>query len=213
MDSQAIEIELVTRAQAGDADAFNRLCTRLQPLVLRFVRRLIRHAEVVEDIVQDTFVALYAHLASLDPPGRLRPYLFRIARNLCYDELRRRGRLEPLAINDDPIPFADATSPLNDVPASPDEVMHWLSLYLEVQSAMERLPEAHRMTLILFAEEALSYTEIAEAMRTSIGTVKSRIFYARKALRLGLRPEVVQVLDEALRETTPKGSEAGTGRA
>jgi len=163
------------------------------------VRRQIRHTEVVEDIVQEAFVALYAHLSQLDPPSRLRPYLFRIARNLCYDELRRRGRLEPLSVNEDPIPFADASVPLNDPAASPDEVMHWLSLYLEVQNAMERLPEAHRMTLILFAEEELSYTEIAEAMRTSIGTVKSRIFYARKALRLGLRPEVVKVLDEALR--------------
>jgi RNA polymerase sigma-70 factor (ECF subfamily) len=79
--------------------------------------------------------------------------------------------------------------------SQPEAVTYWLLLYLEVQEAMERLPEVQRETLILYSEENLSYAEIAEAMNTSIGTVKSRLYYAKKTLRQLLSVETLQALD------------------
>jgi RNA polymerase sigma-70 factor (ECF subfamily) len=80
----------------------------------------------------------------------------------------------------------------------PEELAHWLLIHLEVQEAMERLPELQRQALILYAEEGLAYAEIAEIMETSVGTVKSRLHYAKKLLRGLLRPETLRSLDEEL---------------
>ena len=82
-----------------------------------------------------------------------------------------------------------------EVDSQPEEATYWLLMYLEVQEAMERLPEVQREALILYSEENLSYAEIAEAMNTSIGTVKSRLFYAKKTLRQLLSVETLQALD------------------
>ena len=87
---------------------------------------------------------------------------------------------------------------LNEAPmtgSQPEEVTHWLLIQMEVQQAMERLPELQRQTLILFSEESLSYQEIAEAMNCSIGTVKSRLFYAKKTLRQLISPETLGLLE------------------
>lgn len=73
----------------------------------------------------------------------------------------------------------------------PDEIAHWLLLYLEVQEAIDRLPEHHRQTLILYCEEELSYAEIADVMEINIGTVKSRLYHAKKTLRGLVSPQTL----------------------
>ncbi len=189
------EPALLLLAQAGDAAAFEALQRSLVPPVARFVRRLVGEAEA-DDIVQDVFIAFYKHLGGIDPPEKLRPFVFRIARNRCYDELRRRGRFDPIPMDDEPmtewVSLASWDGP------QPEDVTHWILLQLEVQEAMERLPEAQRQALILYAEEGLNYAEIAEIMNTTTGTVKSRVFYARRTLRRMLRPEVLEILDHEL---------------
>jgi hypothetical protein len=73
-------------------------------------------------------------------------------------------------------------------------------LHLEVLEAMEQLPENQRETLLLFSEEQLTYAEIADIMDVSIGTVKSRLYYAKKNLRGFLRPETLTVLDDEFKD-------------
>ena len=85
-----------------------------------------------------------------------------------------------------------------DARSRPEDVAHWLMLHMEVQEAMDQLPELQRQTLILYAEEGLSYAEIAEVMNTSIGTVKSRLYYAKRQLRKLLHPDTLRALDEDL---------------
>jgi RNA polymerase sigma-70 factor (ECF subfamily) len=79
----------------------------------------------------------------------------------------------------------------------PEDVVHWLLLHLEVQQAMEKLPELQRQTLIMYSEENMSYDEIAVAMDTTMGTVKSRLYHARQTLRRLLKPETVSALQAA----------------
>jgi RNA polymerase sigma-70 factor, ECF subfamily len=191
----ASEIELLQLAQLGDHDAFAELQTRLDSPIRRFVWRLIGTHPEEDDIVQDSLIALYLNLDRIDPPENLRPYLFRIIRNRCYDLLRKRKRFNHVSLDEEPV---ESWVSLNEPPASgsqPEEVTHWLMLQLEVQTAMQRLPELQRQTLILYSEENLSYSEIAEAMDTSIGTVKSRLFYAKKTLRQLISPETLQLLE------------------
>jgi RNA polymerase sigma-70 factor (ECF subfamily) len=186
---------LLHRAQAGEEDAFGQLQAELEPSARRFIRRLIGINDAEDDIVQDVFIALYRNLKRIEPAEKLRPYVFRMVRNRCYDELRRLGRFEAVSLDDEPVEsWAAMQTPL-EADSQPEEVTYWLMLYLEVQEAMERLPELQRQTLILYSEENMTYAEIAEAMNTNIGTVKSRLYYAKKTLRQFLSVETLQALD------------------
>ncbi|MDX1993715.1 MAG: sigma-70 family RNA polymerase sigma factor [bacterium] len=195
--TEAVEHLLLRQAQQGSYDAFTELHDLLEPGVKRFVGRLIGHGQEAEDITQDTLIALYTNLCRIDPVENLRPYVFRIARNRCYDVLRRQGRFEDVSLDDEPAEMRVSFSNSHLI-AAPEDVTHWLLLHLEVQEAMERLPELQRQTLVFYCEEELSYAEIAEIMNVSIGTVKSRLFHARTTLRGLLRPDTLRAIGDSL---------------
>lgn len=189
------EHELLKLAQEGDYDAFEQLHAALAPGLGRFVRRILGDGQEAEDVVQDTLLALYLNLSRIEPVEKLRPYVFRIARNRCYDILRREGRYEEVSMDaDDPVSVRVSFEVADERSTPPEEVAHWLLLQFEVREAMDDLPELQRQTLILYAEEELSYNEIAEVMGVSIGTIKSRLFHAKKNLRARLRPETLAAI-------------------
>ncbi len=188
------EYELLRRARAGDMDAFAALTALLETPARAFTRRLI--GQVDEDIVQEALFALYMNLEKLDPPSKLRPFLFRVIRNRCYDRLRAQGRYQIISLDEDSATGSDTREAqiASDEP-QPGEQVDWLLIYAEVQQAMQQLPELQRQTLILYSEAGLSYDEIAEAMNVSAGTVKSRLFYAKRTLIRLLAPETVRALE------------------
>lgn len=195
-----VEITLLERACAGESDAFDELYVRLEPMVTRFVRRLVGYTPDVDDIVQETFIGFHRHIHDIDPPHMLRPYLFRIARNRAYDVLRRQGRYEQVSIDedeDDPVQVRVAFD-LSQYNAPPEDTAGWLLLFVEVREAIDRLPELQRQTLIMYAEEHLSYAEIAQIMNISIGTVKSRLFHAKRNLRDLLSDDALRLIREEL---------------
>ncbi|MCC6801712.1 MAG: sigma-70 family RNA polymerase sigma factor [Anaerolineae bacterium] len=195
------EHELLLRAQGGDDDAFEQLHAALSPGIGRFVRRLIGDGQEAEDVVQDTMMALYLNLNRIEPVEKLRPYVYRIARNRCYDILRRTRRYDEVSIDeddDDPLRVRVSFEIADERATPPDELAHWLLLHLEVREAMDSLPELQRQTLILFADEGLTYAEIAEVMGVNIGTIKSRLFHAKRTLRARLKPETLAAILEGL---------------
>jgi RNA polymerase sigma-70 factor, ECF subfamily len=190
------ESTLLHRVKDGDDDAFQQLQEELEPQIRRFVRRLIGSSYAEDDIIQDTFIALYRNLDRIEPIEKLRPYLYGIARNRCYTELRQARRMESVSLDDEPeLDFGEPSIVLADDASPPEDVTHWLLLHLEVQQAMSKLPELQRQVLVMYSEENLSYQEIAEIMNTSVGTIKSRIFYAKRALRSLLRLETLKALE------------------
>jgi len=193
--SQDGEHQLLSDAQDGDELAFAELQARLEPGIRRFVRRLVGAVpDAEDDIMQDVFIALYKNIERIEPAAKLRPYVYRIARNRCYDELRKMGRYESFSLDDEPAThWVSYNYTISDDPA-PDEAVHWIMLYMEVQDAINKLPEMQRQTLILYSEEHLSYAEIADVMHTTIGTVKSRLYHARRALPQLLRPATRDIL-------------------
>ncbi len=190
----SIEQALLKKAQQGDREAFEQLHLRLEPPIRRFIRRLIGHEEDCDDLVQETFLSLYLNLHRIDPLSQLRAYTYQIARNACYSRLRRLRRRDELSIEEDeeapggPRLSFDLRDTLN---APPEDVAHWMLLKLEVDEAIDRLPAAQREVLLLYSEAELSYAEIAQTLDISIGTVKSRIFHAKRTLRGLVKPHVL----------------------
>jgi RNA polymerase sigma-70 factor (ECF subfamily) len=188
------ERQLLLLAQSGDTEAFEALQALLRTPARLFTRRLI--GDIDEDIVQEALFALYMNLERIAPPEKLRPFLFRVIRNRCYDRLRAEGRFEVVSLDEERWGDGEPreTQIASDEPP-PDETTHWLMVYAEVQQAMSRLPELQRQALILFSEAGLSYEEIAEAMNVSTGTVKSRLYYAKRTLAGLLSPETRRALE------------------
>lgn len=184
--------DLFQRVRAGDRTAFDRLRAQLEPRVRRFIVRLVGKSPAEEDILQDAFLALYLNRARIEPAENLLPFLFKIVRNRCYDELRRKGRFQMVSLDESPEESGITPAALLDRRPPPDETVHWVLVMAEVRKAIDRLPELQRQTLILYCEEDLSYEQIAAAMGAEIGTVKSRLHHGRRHLRRLLRPDVLR---------------------
>ena len=173
------------RAKDGDLNAFNELVVEYQSLVYNLCFRMLGQAQLAEDATQEAFVSAWRNIASFR--GEVfRPWLLRIAANLCRDELRRRGRRPSTSL--DTALEAGMPDPLDEDP-SPDESVLTSEMRGRLQAALQQLPEEQRTAIILCDIEGLDYSEIADVMRTSLGTVKSRIARARLKMRELLQRE------------------------
>jgi RNA polymerase sigma-70 factor (ECF subfamily) len=204
--AKCVEQQLLHRARLGDRSAFDALRAMLEGPVRRFIHRLVGSCDEEEDILQDIFLALYLNLERIEPAERLRPFLFRVVRNRCYDLLRRNGRFQHVSLDGLTEDVESLAASLPDHRPPPDEVVQGLMLVSEVQQAIDQLPELQRLALILYAEEEMSYTQVAETLATDVGTVKSRIHYARKNLAKLLRPETLAALGVERKEQHGVGS-------
>jgi len=168
---QALDDYLVLLAQGGSREAFDRLVARWTPKLLAFAARALGATEVAKDVVQDTWESAVRGLSRLDDPARFRPWIYAIAARKCADALRGKYRTARIAES------AEAMSPeaANAEGENNDR--------LDVAAAMKRLPPEQRVAVSLFFGEELSVAEIAAITGAPEGTVKSRLFAARKALR------------------------------
>lgn len=174
------EQALLDRCRQGDLHAFNRLVEAYQRPVYNLCLRLLAHPQAAEDAAQNAFISAFRSFASFRG-GSFRAWLFRIAANASYDELRRRPRA-PLSLD---APLGPARTPPDlPQPGEPlDERAQRLELARLLQDALAALPPDQRLVVLLRDVHGLSYDEIARAARLSLGTVKSRISRARSALR------------------------------
>jgi len=168
------ETELVTRAQNGERNAFSELvCIHAQG-VLNVIYRMCGDTQVAEDAAQETFIQAWLHLSSYRPRTSLRNWLYRIAVNSATDVLRKQKRILPMAMED----FY-----LTDPGPGPEALFSQREQAVLVQKAVLSLPDASRAVLVLREYEELSYHEIADALDIPVGTVMSRLNYARSLLR------------------------------
>jgi RNA polymerase sigma-70 factor (ECF subfamily) len=168
------ETELIHRAKNGERDAFSELvCIHAQG-VMNVIYRMCGDAQIAEDAAQETFIQAWLHLASYRPQTSLRNWLYRIAVNAATDMLRKEKRILPNALED---------LQLSDPQPGPEAVFSQEERTGLVQKAVLSLPDACRAVLVLREYEGLSYHEIANTLDIPIGTVMSRLNYARKLLR------------------------------
>ncbi len=163
---------LVMRCQDGDQDSLVALVGRWQPRLLRHAMRLTREYEAASDVVQEAWVAMVRGIRRLDDAARFAPWAYRIVTNKCADWTRRqqRQRASSVPLTAEPVAKESSTE------ASHDELA-------ALREGIKQLPHEQEAILSLFYVEELSLREIAEALSLPVGTVKSRLHYARSHLR------------------------------
>lgn len=168
------EIELILRAQRGDRSAFSELVCLHSRGVSRVVFRMCGDLQLAEDAAQEAFLQAWQHLPSYCPGMSLRNWLYRIAVNAAIDMLRRNKQILPGSLED---------MPLQDRAPGPETVATREELVAFIQKAVLSLPEASRAVLVLREYEGMSYQEISDALDIPLGTVMSRLNYARRLLK------------------------------
>ncbi len=189
MGEREADLLLVERVQAGDREAFGLLVSKYQRKLLRLVMRLVRDPAEAEDVTQEAFIKAYRALPNFRGESAFYTWLYRIGVNTAKNWLVAHGRRMPTVsdISDDDTEGIEESVLLrND--ETPDRVLMSRQIGETVNAAMDALPEDLRTAISLREIEGMSYEEIAQVMDCPIGTVRSRIFRAREAIAVRLRP-------------------------
>ncbi|MGO9444227.1 MAG: RNA polymerase sigma factor RpoE [Thiobacillaceae bacterium] len=188
MDRQ-IDQQLVERAQKGDKRAFELLVIKYQRKLGRLLSRMVRDSAEIDDITQEAFIKAYRALPQFRGESAFYTWLYRIAVNTAKNYLMAKGKREIVKsdlMDEDGETVEDVLMP-HDI-ASPDAELQSKQIAKAVNEAVEALPEELRTAITLRELEGLSYEEIAQMMDCPIGTVRSRIFRAREAIAVRIRP-------------------------
>jgi len=177
------ELELVGRSKEGDLSAFEELVVMYQKQIYNLGFRMMGSEEDACDVVQEAFLKAFKSIKKFDGRSSFGTWVYRIAVNVCIDELRKRKKVKlyPVAHNDNP---EDRGCKLViDTDDLPEEQMERREVKKQVHRAISKLGEEHRVIIILRDIQGKSYQEIANILGINIGTVKSRISRARTSLK------------------------------
>ncbi len=186
------DLRWVTLAQKGDMNAYNQLVIRHQGKIYAMIRNMVRNDADAWDLSQDVFIKAWRALPNFEARSRFSTWLFRISHNVVYDWVRKRkiessGELNDEIFNRDRIDLSARTAPA--LIESPDEALSNSELRIKISAALEKISPEHREVVILKDVQGLSYKEIADVMECTLGTVMSRLFYARQKLQTLLKDE------------------------
>lgn len=189
---QASDEQMMWQVQtAADAGAFAELVRRWEEPIQRLCARMTGDVHRAEDLSQEAFSRVFSRRRDFEPSGKFSTWLWRIALNLCHDELRRRSRRSEVALDSDEAGF-DPDSATRREPAAPgqgpDESLASLERAEIMRRAVTGLPEHYRTVVILRHYEGLKFAEIAEVLGIPEGTVKSRMAEALTQLGARIQP-------------------------
>jgi RNA polymerase sigma-70 factor, ECF subfamily len=177
---------LLKKAIAGDRDSLDELFRRYRLVAYRVAHRLLGNEADALDAVQEAFVKALVHLPSFQGRSSFKTWLLRVVSNAALDLGRQRGRRETLSMDGLGSKYREECEPL--IHPEPTRDLERQDLRRKLHEALAQLPAAQRQTFVLHAEAELSYREVAEMLDISIGTVMSRLYYARQRLRVLLEP-------------------------
>jgi RNA polymerase sigma-70 factor, ECF subfamily len=173
--------QLLDRAAHGDRDAIDELLRRHRQVAYRVAYRLLGNEADALDAVQEAFVKALTHLPGFEGRSSFKTWLLRVVSNAALDLGRQRGRREALSFDALAPQHREEVEPLVADVAGRD--LERADLRRVLLRALDQLPPAQRQTFVLHAEAGLSYREVALTLNISIGTVMSRLYYARQKLR------------------------------
>jgi RNA polymerase sigma-70 factor (ECF subfamily) len=177
------EKELISLSQKGDIDAFEELVARYERKVYTIAYRYMGNPEDASDLAQETFLKVFKSIDKFRGESSFSTWIYRITANICKDELRKIKR-KPQTSLDQEI-WLDEGSVIRQVvdeKPTPDEAFEQKELWNYLQDLIANLSPEYRMVIVLRDINGYSYEEIAQITETSLGTVKSRLNRARKAL-------------------------------
>jgi len=169
------DFSLIKQFIDGDESVFSELLKRHKEKVRNIIYITLSNTDGVDDIAQEVFITVYRHLKSFRFESQFTTWLYRIIINKCKDHLRKKN-------------IRSIFLPLKDEEPVFDSINEDTDIKHIVRNAIETLPDKLRIPLVLKDLEGFSYQEIADTMECEIGTVKSRIFRAREALKKILKP-------------------------
>jgi RNA polymerase sigma-70 factor (ECF subfamily) len=174
--------DLVERMQSGDLDAFEEFFNTFKRPVSATANAITRDPFLAEEVLQDCFVKAFRVRERLDPARSPLPWLQRVTINLCYSRVSRRKALaEPIT--------SLITNLVVDLAARPDQVVESREVLEVLQRGIDALPPKQQTAIILYYLHGYSLAESAEIADCNVGTMKSRLHYALKALRVRLPVE------------------------
>jgi RNA polymerase sigma-70 factor (ECF subfamily) len=165
----------VPQARAGESSAWDALFRRYQLPLYVYVFELVHHEQASLDIVQETFIAAARHIGGLREDDKFGSWLFGIAHQKCIQHWRKHNRGEVL--------FDEIPDTPGEFETGPDDLLIRREQETEFMNLLNQLPLPQRSVLLLHFVEDFSLTEIAHITEAQLGTVKSRIHYAKKSLR------------------------------
>ena len=185
---QDLDLELVRRVQRGDSAAFDLLVRKYQHRTVALIGRYVHDWSEAQDVAQDTFIRAYRAMGNFRGDAQFSTWLHRIAVNTAKNHLVANKRRPPGGdVDIDDAEQFESGLRLRDNDTPERELMRH-EMEQTVMRAVEALPEELRVAITLREVEGLSYEEIAQQMQCPIGTVRSRIFRARDAIDVQLRP-------------------------
>lgn len=186
------DFRLVALAQKGDMSAYDALVTRHRGRIYAMIRNMIHQDADAWDLSQEVFIKAWHALPKFEAKARFSTWLYRISHNVVYDFTRKRkiesaGELNDEIFERERIDSASFTTPSGG--ESPDATMAQGELRMKIQIALGKLSAEHREVVLLKDVQGLTYKEIAETMSSTLGTVMSRLYYARQKLQALLKDE------------------------
>jgi len=184
------ELDLVKQAQGGDTEAFDQLVGRYRTRVFAMIYNMVHNEQDAWDLAQDSFLKAWKSIARFRGQSSFYTWIYRIVMNVTIDSLRKKQVRGGGAEFDDAIQLKEIDPASRTVPhadALPHERMEQNEIRSRIDAAIAQLSPEHRAVILMKEIEDMQYHEIAESLGCSIGTVMSRLFYARKKLQNLLR--------------------------
>lgn len=174
------DTEIIERVLSGETEAFEQLVLEHQKNVYNLALRMVGNPDDAYDMSQEAFIKAFNSLKSFRGESKFSVWLYRLTSNVCIDFLRKRKRRSELSLTEDDEEGGQIE--LADSRFTPESEVEKNELREAVKSGIESLPEDYRSVIVLREINGLSYEEIAEVTGLEAGTVKSRLFRARKRL-------------------------------
>lgn len=182
--------ELMVELAAGSHGAFDELLTRYEAPVITFCYAFLRNREAAEDIAQETFMRVFRNAKRYQPVAKFTTWLYKIAANLCINEIKKGKLRNALSLDEPAGPDPDGSRIVERIAtdtASPLTNMERAEAQVLIGKAIEHLPPDQRSTLIMVEYHQMQYQDIAEVLDVSVSAIKMRVKRARETLRETLK--------------------------
>ena len=180
------ELDLVKRCQAGETEAFDELVTRYRTRIFAMIYNMVHNEQDAWDLAQDSFVKAWKSIKRFRGRSSFYTWIYRIVMNVTIDWLRKKQVKGAGVEFDDAIQLREVNPASKTLPKAdplPYERMERTEVRARIDNAITQLSPEHRAVILMKETEGMQYHEIAETLGCSIGTVMSRLFYARKKLQ------------------------------
>lgn len=180
--TEVSEKKIIEKVLGGDANAFEELVLKYEKTVYNLALRMVGDRDDAFDMTQEAFIKAYGSLSSFRGDSKFSVWIYRIATNVCLDFLRSKSRKQQVSLTVSDDDDEDAQLDIPDPKADPEQQLIKKISMQSVEEGLKTLPDKQRQILVMRELGGMSYAEIGAALSLEEGTVKSRIFRARKRL-------------------------------